>query len=432
MNTLITPIGDRARQAVAIESIRTARIALLGCGTIGREVARVLIDQGGQLGRRAGVRLELARILVRSPSRPRGIAPELFTGTIDHILADSPDVLIEALGGIEPAATYIEAALRRGIAVVTANKSLIARHGRRLAEIAAAHGAAIACEASVCAAIPVLAALRQLAGDRVRAVHGVINGTCNFILTRMTDAGLPFDRAVSEANEKGLAEPDPQADLSGLDSAEKLCVLAGAIGHALAPQQVQTTGIEAVTPRDIAAATSLGYVIKLIAALTLDERGAGHARVGPTLVRRRHPLAQPSGAENAVVIDSELGGRLLLQGVGAGPRATASALLGDVVRVLRSEHGKLTLPPPTSQPDAGRPGACRWLMCIEGSACALRPDPVLSRFNTHGVGIDHIAFHRDSVQSLTATVDPDRVASLLRDLEGNRLQTTARAFPILE
>lgn len=305
------------------------RVAILGCGTVGREVAARLIESGERLG------VTVIKILVRDATRDRGLPRELFTASIDEVEAADPELVVELIGGLEPAASLVSRFLGRGISVVTANKTLIAHRGRELSALAQEHGAELAFEASVCAAIPVIAALRHLAGDRVLSVRGVVNGSCNFILSRLAE-GWRFDDALAEARKRGLVEPDPSADISGRDSAEKLCVLAGAAGFPLSPDQVETRGIESLTPEDLTAARRSGRTIRLLAELDLSD-GSARARVGPTLVPRAHALAQVEDEENAVVVETELGGELFLKGRGAGPRPTASAVLGDVARL--AGHG---------------------------------------------------------------------------------------------
>ncbi|MEX2217661.1 MAG: homoserine dehydrogenase [Phycisphaerales bacterium] len=313
-----------------------ARVAVLGCGVVGSEVVRQVLARGDELG------LEVARVLVRDPHRPREVPRELLTADAEEVFAAAPDVVVEAIGGVEPAGRLVERALRAGIAVVSANKTLLAHRGPALRRLSGASGAPLACEAAVGSAVPVLAALRQLAGDRVLSLRAVVNGTCNFILTRM-ESGLGMDAALREAQERGLAEADPSADLSGRDSAEKLCILGSAAGLAeLTPDAVPTRGIEGVCPDDLAEARRAGRCLRLVAELEAGVPGL-FARVGPALVPRAHPLASLHGEENGVLLRCELAGDLFLRGPGAGPRPTASAILGDVLRVLgraRAERGE--------------------------------------------------------------------------------------------
>ncbi len=315
-----------ATRSVAAPKGSPKRVAILGCGNVGREVASRLIDAGERLG------VQVVKILVRDTARDRGLPPDLFTASIDEVVDAQPDLVVELIGGLEPAASLVSLFLSRGVPVVTANKTLIAHQGRELGALAHINRTTIAHEAAVCAAIPILAALDQLRGDRILSIRGIVNGSCNFILSRLDD-GWRFDEALAEARKRGLVEPDPSADISGRDSAEKLCILAAAAGFPLRPDQIETTGIAAVTPEDCHAARRSGRAIRLLAELDLST-GSPRARVGPTLLPRHHPLAQTTDELNAVFIESCLGGELVLKGRGAGPGPTASAVLGDVARLV--------------------------------------------------------------------------------------------------
>lgn len=323
---------------------RTIRIALLGCGTVGGRVAALLRDEHDSLLARTGLDLRLVRILVRKTGPRRSIFGGIVTERFEEILEARPDVVIEALGGAQPAATFIERLLEAGIHVVSANKTAIAHHGPRLRGAAARGGVLLAHEAAVASAIPVLAALRHLQGDVILSVRGIVNGSTNFILDRMTEAGLSRDEALCEARRKGLVEPDPSADVSGRDAAEKLCLLAHAAGLGeFTPVDVDRAGIEAITAEDVLAARRHGYAIKLVAEALCTPRGVT-LRVGPTLLPRDHRLARVRLEDNGIEINALLGGEIFLQGPGAGPEPTTSAVLGDVLRVLRSVAGpELTL-----------------------------------------------------------------------------------------
>jgi homoserine dehydrogenase len=305
------------------------RIALLGCGNVGREVAAHLAREGHELG------VELVSVLVRDTTRDRGITPALITDRFEDVLDAAPDIIIELIGDVDPAGAFVERALHVGIDVVTANKTLIARRADHLARLARDNDCALEYEAAVGAGIPIIAALRQLAGDRIESIRGVLNGSCNYILTRMANAGLSLEAAIAEAAARGLVEPDPTADISGRDSAEKLCVLAREAGFTgIDPSHVACTGIERITREDLRLAARSGKTIKLIAEL---ERDADHVRlrVGPTLVDRRHPLASVDAEDNAFIITTRLAGPITLRGKGAGPRPTTAAILGDVIRLAR-------------------------------------------------------------------------------------------------
>lgn len=393
----------------AQRSARPARLALLGCGTVGLRVARLLIDRAESLG------VEVVRVLVRDRARDRGLDPGLLTDRFEDILDARPDLAIEVLGGVDPAAGFVTALLERGVPVVTANKTLLAHRGRELEQASSATGAALACEAAVCAGVPLLASLRHLAGDRVRAIRGIVNGSCNYILSRMEEAGLTQARALAEAARRGLVEPDPSADLSGRDSAEKLCVLARAAGLAdLDPSQVGCTGIEGVTPEDIRAAARDGRVIRLLA-----EIEPGRASVGPVLLQRDHPLAGVRREDNGVLIEAELAGSLFLRGPGAGPGPTASGVLGDVVRVLALPEHRPRSSSPSPEP------VRRHLFRIHGGA--LSPTRVLGALHTRDLHPEQIELNPSVAVVQTGPSPADRVQACAADLGPDRL-----VLPVIE
>ncbi len=313
-------------------AFRPARIALLGCGTVGREVASRVATEGRRLG------IELVAVLVRDVARDRGLGPGLATDRFDDILAREPDAIVEAIGGVEAPAACVSRALAHGIPVVTANKSLIAHHGAELLGLADRAGAALAFEATVCAGVPVLAALRQLEGDRVRSIRGLVSGTCNYLLSRL-ESGRSYDEALGEARARGLAEPDPSADVSGRDCAEKLAVLALASGLGrLDPGAIPREGLDRIRSEDLARARRDGLALRLVSEIAVTDRGLC-ARVGPALLARRHPLASLHEEETGLEIVAELAGTVMLRGRGAGPRPTTSAILGDLSRVLADRRG---------------------------------------------------------------------------------------------
>ena len=318
---------------------KTMRIALLGCGVVGSQVARLLSEQADDLTVRAGARLELAGIAVRRPSHPRpGIDPSLLT-TDAMSLATRPDVdiVVEVIGGIEPARSLLHAAMKSGKSVVTANKALLAEHGEEIHAVSRAYGADLYYEASVAGAIPLLRPLREsLAGDTVHRVLGIVNGTTNFILDRMDTSGADFGESLEEAQALGYAEPDPTADVEGFDAAAKAAILAGLAFHTrITAADVHREGITEVTAADIASARVLGRIVKLLA--ICERSGDGVAvRVHPAMIPRSHPLAAVGGAYNAVFVEAESAGQLMFYGAGAGGTPTASAVLGDIVAVARN------------------------------------------------------------------------------------------------
>lgn len=309
------------------------KVALLGCGTVGTQVARLLGEQAEDFAARSGARLRLIGIAVRDASAPRdpAIDTALLTEDADSII-DQADIVIELIGGIEPARTHILRAFKAGASVVTGNKALLAEHGPELYEAAAAANVDLYYEAAVAGAIPVVYGLREsLAGDRITQVLGIVNGTTNYILDEMTVAGLSFDEALKQAQELGFAEADPTADVDGWDAAAKCAILASLAFHTRVElSDVEVTGIRDITAADIASATAAGYVIKLLANAKRHEDGI-EVSVAPTLVPADHPLATVHGSFNAVVIEAEAADRLMFYGRGAGGAPTASAVLSDVV-----------------------------------------------------------------------------------------------------
>jgi len=314
-------------------------IALLGCGVVGSQVARLLREQADDLAVRTGARLELAGIAVRRLSHPRpGIDQALLT-TDAMGLATRPDVdvVIEVIGGIEPARSLLLSAMQTGKSVVTANKALLAEHGEQIHAASRATGADLYYEASVAGAIPLLRPLREsLAGDTVHRVLGIVNGTTNFILDRMDTSGAGFSESLEEAQALGYAEPDPTADVEGFDAAAKAAILAGLAFHTrVTAAEVHREGITEVTAADIASAKALGRIVKLLAICERSDSGVS-VRVHPAMIPRTHPLAAVGGAYNAVFVEAQSAGQLMFYGAGAGGTPTASAVLGDVVAVARN------------------------------------------------------------------------------------------------
>jgi len=322
------------------------RVALLGCGVVGSEVARLIIEQAEDLRARVGRPLELVGIAVRGSDRDRpGIDPELITTEAEELVGrDDIDLVIEVIGGIEPARSLILAALRHGASVVTANKALLAADGATLFEAAQQAGADLYFEAAVAGAIPIIRPLREsLVGDEITSVIGIVNGTTNYILDRMDTAGIGFAEALAEAQALGYAEADPTADVEGFDAAAKAAILASLAFHTrVTGADVYREGITGITPADIASAHDIGCVVKLLAICQLSPPVLGAAdrrvsvRVHPAMIPRSHPLAGVGDAYNAVFVESMSAGRLMFYGPGAGGSPTASAVLGDLVTVARN------------------------------------------------------------------------------------------------
>ena len=320
------------------------RVALLGCGVVGSEVARLMTANAADLAARVGVPLELAGIAVRRPNRQRvvpGVEAGLFTTDAEALVKrDDVDLVIEVIGGIEPSRALILAALESGKSVVSANKALLAEDGATLYQAAEKHGADLYYEAAVAGAIPLLRPLREsLVGDRVSRVLGIVNGTTNFILDRMDTTGAGFSEALEEATALGYAEADPTADVEGFDAAAKAAILAGLAFHTrVTASDVHREGITEVSAADIASARAMNSVVKLLAICEVDpEAGKVSARVHPAMIPRSHPLAGVREAYNAVFIESESAGQLMFYGPGAGGSPTASAVLGDLVAIARNK-----------------------------------------------------------------------------------------------
>jgi homoserine dehydrogenase len=325
-----------------MSEVRTLKVALLGCGNVGAQVARILLDDADALAARTGARLQLSGIAVRNLDSERDVElpRELFTTDADTLVKDA-DLVIELMGGIEPARSLILTAMQNGACVVTGNKALLAQDGPTLYEEADKAGVQLSYEAAVAGAIPILRPIRDsLSGDRITRVLGIVNGTTNFILDQMDSTGAQFADALAEAQRLGYAEADPTADVEGHDAAAKAAILASLSFHTrFALEDVYCEGITKVSAADIAAAKDAGFVIKLlaIAEKITNANGDGgiSVRVHPTLLPREHPLAAVRGAFNAVFIEAENAGELMFYGQGAGGTPTASAVLGDLVSAAR-------------------------------------------------------------------------------------------------
>lgn len=322
------------------------RCGLLGCGVVGTEVVRLLRTHGEELAQRVGAPLELTGIAVRDLDAERDalVPSELLTTDADAVV-DGADVVVEVMGGLEPARTLLLRALERGASVVTANKALVATHGPELYEAAERGGGGILTEAAVAGAVPVVRGIAaSLAGDRITRVLGIVNGTTNYVLDEMSSTGADLDDAVASAQRLGYAEADPSADVDGLDAAAKAAILASLAFHSrVRLADVAVEGIRAVTADDVAAAAATGHVVKLLAIAERrdgpDARPGIAVRVHPALVPTGHPLASVHGAYNAVLVEAEAAGTLMFYGQGAGGAPTASAVVGDLVAAARMRRG---------------------------------------------------------------------------------------------
>jgi homoserine dehydrogenase len=319
---------------------KAIRIGLLGCGVVGGATARILIDHARELEQRSGVAIEIGRIAVRSLSKPRPITlpDEKWTTDPWAVVGDpSVDVVVEVIGGIEPARDLILEALKTNKHVVTANKELLSSLGQELMEAAEAAEVDLLFEAAVAGGIPIIRPLKEsLAGDRVSRVMGIVNGTTNFILTRMSDTGVSFAEALAEAERLGYAEMDSSADIDGTDAAAKLAILSSVAFNArVVAGDVEREGITRITAADIGAAHEMGYEVKLLAVAEMHD-GEVSARVHPSMLPRTHPLAAVRDVYNAVFVEGEETGELMFLGRGAGAGPTGSAVVGDIVEIARN------------------------------------------------------------------------------------------------
>lgn len=328
---------DRRRYSLRKEAIG---LGILGLGTVGSGVVKLLQENGDSISAKVGCPLIIRGILVRDKAKPRQVAvpPELLT-TDPEVVLDNPevDIVVEVMGGIEPARSYLTRAFEQGKSVVTANKDLLALYGQELLELAAAKGVDFFFEASVGGGIPIIHPLKEFLGaNRIERVVGIVNGTTNYILTKMAQEGKEFSEALKEAQALGYAEADPAADVEGDDAARKLAILASiAFNSRVTYSDVYVEGITRVSPSDILYAGELGYVIKLLA-IAKEDAGEIEARVHPALVPKHHPLAAVSDVFNAIYVRGHAVGETMFYGRGAGQMPTASAVMGDVMEVARN------------------------------------------------------------------------------------------------
>ncbi len=329
---------------------KTIRIGLLGCGNVGGALIALIERNGDEIATRTGVRLEITRVAVRSLSKDRQVAvdPELLTTDGLEVVAGSDvDLVVELIGGIEPAREFITAALEAGKPVVTGNKELLANVGAELAAIAEAHGVDLLFEAAVAGGIPLVRPLREsLVGEQISRVMGIVNGTTNFILSQMTEHGTGYAEALAEAQSLGFAERDPTADVEGFDAAAKAAIIASiAFGARVVAGDVYREGISDISGADISFADRMGYRIKLLAICESFDDGSVAVRVHPAMVPAAHPLAAVSGSFNAVFVEGDAVGDLMFYGRGAGGSPSASAVLGDVidaaVNLRKGSHASL-------------------------------------------------------------------------------------------
>lgn len=425
------------------------RVAVLGCGVVGTEVVRLLTTQATDLASRVGAPLELVGVAVRDLETERDAVVDRALLTADaESLVERADVVVEVMGGIEPARSLLLRAIAGGASVVTANKALLAQDGPTLYAAADEAGVDLYFEAAVAGAIPIVRPVREsLAGDRVTRVLGIVNGTTNYVLDKMASEGLDLDQAVKEAQALGYAEADPTADVEGYDAAAKAAILASLAFHTrVSIEDVSREGITSLTADDVLWAQRTGYVLKLLA---IAERGTAdgvegvQVRVHPALVPVSHPLANVRGAYNAVFVEAEAAGELMFYGRGAGGEPTASAVLGDVVSVARhrvlggkgpieSRYAELPVLPPAAARTryqvrlevADRPGVLAQVSSVlashDVSIEAVRQTPVVEApdadyarlvITTHAAP-EHAL--RSTVEAITGLDVVRRVVSVLR------------------
>jgi homoserine dehydrogenase len=378
--------------------VSTARVGLIGLGTVGTGVAKLLRERRGEIRARTGMDLDLvcAADMRRERARALKLPASIFTTDAEKLLArDDLDIVIELVGGLEPARTFIRKALAKGRSVVTANKHLLAERYRELTEAAAAGGAALFFEASVAGGIPLLKALREgLAANRIGEVEGIVNGTCNYILTQMAERGMDFKVALAEAQAHGYAEANPALDIEGHDSAHKLVVLSAlAFDRVFRLQDVHVEGITRVSREDIRYAGELGYAIKLVATGRRTADGF-ELRVHPTLLEKHHPLASVSGVFNGVLVEADAAGRLMFYGRGAGQMPTASAVVADVIDAARWRE----LPAESHARNAGRVASGRVLPMAETRSRFFIRFNVADRFGVLGRIATELGRHKVSIQ----------------------------------
>ena len=382
---------------------RNLRIALLGAGSVGAQVATLLLEHADELASRVGAGLELVGVAVRDLDAPRSPAiPKHLLTTDARSLILGADIVIELMGGIEPAREYLMLALNSGADVITANKALLATHGPELFEEAEQVGAQLYYEAAVGGAIPIIRPLRDsLAGDRVHRILGIVNGTTNYVLDRMDREGDSLAEALAAATELGYAEADPTADIEGYDAAQKAAILASLAFHTTVPLElVHREGISAITHEQVVSARKAGFVVKLLAVCErLTDPATGiegvSARVHPALIPDTHPLAAVHGANNAVFLEAEAAGSLMFYGAGAGGIQTASAVLGDVVSAARrhviggpgvaeSTHANLPILPISSV-------VTRYQITLEVVDQPGVLTTIATLFSEHGVSVEAVA-----------------------------------------
>jgi homoserine dehydrogenase len=319
--------------------MKTLKVGMLGCGNVGTQIARLLVANKADLASRSGAQLELVKVAVKDPKIKRdGVSNALLTDDAASIVNDPEiDLIIEVIGGISPAKELILTSFKNGKSVVTANKALLAQEGAALYQAASEANVDLYYEAAVAGAIPILRPLREsLVGDHVKRIMGIVNGTTNYILTKMDESGTAFEDALKQAQLLGFAEANPTADVEGIDASDKAAILASLAFHSrVTSKDVYREGITKITATDVKVAKAMDLVIKLLAITELTTSGEISVRVHPALISRTHPLASVRESYNAVFVEAESAGQMMFYGKGAGGEPTASAVLGDLVAIAR-------------------------------------------------------------------------------------------------
>ena len=408
-------------------------IGFLGCGNIGSGVYRLLGERGGEIARNEGVSFTVKRALVRSLAKKRAcdVPQEILTDRPEDVLDDPQiGIVMEFMGGAEPAASYIIRALSAGKTVVTANKMALATRWNDIISAAERYGAGLYFEASVCGAIPIIRAMSDsLQANRIESVMGIINGTTNYLLSRMSSEGAAYADVLADAQRLGLAEPDPTADVEGFDAAYKLSILASLAFHRHVPvESVYREGITAVTPLDVQCGREFGLTLKLLA-IAKQENGRIQVRVHPTFVPDAHPLASVSDAFNAVYVDGSACGEMMFYGRGAGDMPTASALVSDLIKAARTKRH--LLPAVSDEPCEM---ADDW-SCVHFVRLLAKDEPgvlslVSGKLAAHGVSIASMVQKGEPDENgyvqmifLTHRASERAVRSALAELDGEKVST---------
>lgn len=438
MTTQTTQQEPRLR---LLPSSKTLRVGLLGLGTVGQGLCALLEDKRDFLLSRHGVDLRVSRVLVRDMGRERRVRPPgaSFASDAESFLESDFDIVVECMGGIEPAGSYIAAFLKRGTPVVTANKALLAEQGEALLALAARYGTQLRFEASVAAGIPILGLIeRSLRTFTVTRVCGILNGTSNYILTRMAEEGDSMANALEEAKRLGFAEVDPSLDLSGMDAAQKLSVLVRALGRTLPLKRVEVTGLDEVRAEDCDRARAFGCVLKPVAAAELAGNPA-QGFVGPALVREDHPLAGVVGVTNGVHLLGNPLGALFLSGPGAGGPPTAASILDDLMTLALGfpapPHGECAEESAAPGREAeGMPG--RWFLSFTLGERTSSADDLLDFVSSTGLTFRELREFKEggalTLAGLTAKTRPERIERLTDLLRAMKSLRRFIAFRMLD